>query len=228
MFSKERNVVMKLKNIIKWFNRKSEKHIAISLGYNTHPVAQGVQLHLRSKRGNGYKTCPFDLCLTNYDGILECLEDDFRYFLDPACLKLVRSPFPPSGNHDWEQWIFNTQYKFLFNYESPNYADLHIKENWPNGATHFVENNFDHFIRRYKRRIANFRSYLYKKNTTITFIIEKETADTTSLQHVLKTKYPKVKFNILKLAVEFPQEYKIYHAFIKSFNIYDMYTRTSR
>ena len=65
----------------------------ISIGYNCWAALYGIKKKLRLKKVHGYKTCPFDICITNYEGILKCIEDDFKYFTDPLHLKLIDAPF---------------------------------------------------------------------------------------------------------------------------------------
>jgi hypothetical protein len=60
--------------------------IGISLGWNCYPAMYGVGNNLRGKKENGYKTCPFDECVSNYDGIIKCLNDDFKFFLHKRTL----------------------------------------------------------------------------------------------------------------------------------------------
>ena len=55
---------------------------AISLGWNCESAVKGVSMGIRNKKANGYTTCPFDECITNYNGVIECLKDDFKYFVE--------------------------------------------------------------------------------------------------------------------------------------------------
>lgn len=126
------------------------------------------------KKNEGYLTCPFDIMVTNYNGLIECIKDDF----DPLCqdeyIKLYKVSkdskwFNFSGNGDYV--IYNNKYNFIFNHESPGHADLHIAENWENGINHFVINNFENFKKRYKKRIENIKYYLNSNKYIINFII---------------------------------------------------------
>ncbi|NDE17552.1 hypothetical protein EBZ80_21765 [bacterium] len=51
----------------------------ISVGYNCFPRLF-ISKELSHTKGNGYKTCPFDLCITPYDALYRCLETDFSFF----------------------------------------------------------------------------------------------------------------------------------------------------
>jgi hypothetical protein len=138
------------------------KKTAISLGWDCGPAIHGVDNNLRERKENGYKTCPFDKMITNYEGIIKCIDDDFLYFCDPNYLKVMTIKdkynylnFPLNTTI-----IVNTKYNFIFNHESSGHGDLWQAEKWPKGQFHFEMDNFNEFIIRYKRRIENLREYL--------------------------------------------------------------------
>ena len=124
----------------------------ISLGWNCSGAIDGVKLGLRKTKENGYNTCPFDMMISNYIGLIECLKDDFKYFCDPNYLELRKAPkmslHIPNQN-DEEMWVYNTRYNFAFNHEAPGHGNLFLSEKWIGGIDHFVENNFENFIIRY-------------------------------------------------------------------------------
>lgn len=62
--------------------------IGISLGWNCHSSMAGVADGIRLKKEDGYKTCPFDTMISNFDGVVECIKDDFAYFTDEMYLQL--------------------------------------------------------------------------------------------------------------------------------------------
>jgi hypothetical protein len=168
-------------------------NIAISLGFNCDSATYGIKNGLRRSKKDGYNTCPFDKMLTNYEGVIKCIEDDFQYFCDDTYLKLEYLV-----EHPTDLEIRNTKYNFLFNHESPGHANLYLTENWPEGINHFVNNQFKNFKIRYQKRINNFRNYLSDPNNIITFIIttwNKTDADLTRLSDVLKLKYPHLSYN---------------------------------
>ena len=153
--------------------------IGISLGWNCHSAMWGVNNNIRKHKSEGYNTCPFDVMVTNYKGIVECLNDNFKYFYDENYLELVKEPKLD------EYSIYNTKYNFCFNHESPGHADLYISENWSGGINHFTNENFKNFKVRYSKRVDNFRSYLSDPNNYITFIItswEKTSDDISDLK----------------------------------------------
>ena len=166
--------------------------IGISLGNICFSAVWAVQNGLRKTKAEGYKTCPFDLMVSNYWGVVKCIENDFKDFCNPEFLKLE-----PHG-------LFNKKYGFTFNHETPGHGNLHLHENWPEGKNHFVNNNFKHFIDRYESRIKSFKEYLLRTDATIVFIIQFSSDKNTDpqfklLKNALKNKYPKLKYEIKEL-----------------------------
>lgn len=130
--------------------------------------------------------------VSNYPGIIECIKDDFYYFLDINYLELKKS------NNDI--LIYHKKYKFIFNHESPKHANLHILENWEYGENHFILNNFKYFIKRYTNRINNFKYYINSGNHII-FLLNRHrinnTDDIKELDIIIKNKYPHLNYNFL-------------------------------
>ena len=174
--------------------------VGISLGWRCEAAEIGVQYNLRQIKKDGYKTCPFDLGVTNYIGVCKCIEDDFKYFLDPNYLELRLEPKLKKilGDNQTEDqyWIYNSYYNFAFNHESPGHANLYLHENWKDGINHFVNNNFEKFIERYNNRINNFRYYLSLENIHINFILLRYNALPYKLINIIKEKYPLLNFTI--------------------------------
>jgi hypothetical protein len=166
----------------------------ISLGWNCEAASRGVDMKIRNIKENGYTTCPFDECLTNYDGIVLCIKEDFKYFYDENFLKIIPARFSTGGIKEGELLLVNTRYKFIFNHESPGHAGLYISQKWPGGINHYIADNYKLFIERYNRRIENFRNYLL--NREIEFVIVKQNNDVSELKHAIIENYPKLKFNI--------------------------------
>jgi len=167
--------------------------IGISLGNVCYSAQYGVENKLRETKKNGYNTCPFDLMISNYNGVIECIKNDFQYFCDPEYLMLTQ-----------HLDVINSKYNFIFNHETPGHADLYLHENWPEGTNHFINNNFKHFIDRYQHRIQSFRNYLNDTNNEIVFIIQfklkkNPNDDCVELREVLKTQYPNLNYSIIIL-----------------------------
>lgn len=181
--------------------------VGISLGWNCHSAISGVANGLRKRKEDGYKTCPFDIMVTNYVGICECIKDDFKYLCDENYLELI----PVS---DTEHTIYNKKYNFAFNHESPGHANLYITEGWEYGINHFVINNYEHLKKRYLKRVNNFREYLSDKDNLIHFIIttwEKNEDDLNDLKDILNMKYPNLRYQFTILNDPNGKDYLIRH-----------------
>lgn len=166
--------------------------VGISLGNVCFSAMWAVKNGLRKTKAEGYHTCPFDLMVSNYNGVVECIKTDFKDFCNPAFLKVE-----PHG-------LYNRKYGFTFNHETPGHADLHLHEKWPEGKNHFINHNFKHFIERYNSRINSFKSYLSRTDITVIFIIQFSIIKNTDpqfnqLKNALKMKYPKLKYEIKEL-----------------------------
>ena len=107
--------------------------IYISLGWNCSPAIMRKNNFKQSKL-NGYNTCPFDLCVTPYQSLVDCLKTDFSNFFN---LRI-------------ENGIIMNEYNMWFNHEAPREL--------------YSNNNFDGFKKRYEKRIENFKTYLNSNN----------------------------------------------------------------
>ena len=169
----------------------------ISLGWNCSAAQEALLMGLRKNKSDGYNTCPFDMMISNYIGICECIKDDFKHFCDPKYLEL--RPAPKMTGHipnqkDDELWVYNTYYNFVFNHESPYHGNLYLNETW-SSPHHFVENNFKNFIERYNKRIESFRNYL-NGNNFIDFVLVRYNSVPNELENIIKEKNPNLKFKI--------------------------------
>jgi len=148
------------------------KKISISLGYNCDPRIN-IKNTLMSKK-DGYKTCPFDLCITPFHSLCECIETDFRYFLDD--LRLI-----PGGNADGDrtncgegkQNITN-HYNMIFNHEGSTHS--HLFNEGKNDDLFYIRNDFEEFKKRYSKRIENYNKYISECDD-ITFLYKKDPYD---------------------------------------------------
>ena len=107
--------------------------IYISLGWNCAPAILR-KYEFKCSKDNGYKTCPFDLCVTPYQGLIECLKTNFSNFFN---LRI-------------ENGIIMNEYNMWFNHEAP--MEL------------YANNNFEKFKERYINRINNFNNYITNNN----------------------------------------------------------------
>jgi hypothetical protein len=203
------------------------EYIGISLGWNCYPAMYGVEKGIRKKKTDGYLTCPFDECITNYKGVCLCIDEDFKHFFDPEYLQLIKPSFNIGikGGPDkkWVEcdidksittdhlYIHNTRYNFIFNHESPC-TELYKHQSWSGGINHFVDNDFKLFKDRYTARINNFRNYL--NNGNIQFIIATYKTNTYELDNILKNKYPQLNYNIQIIEPDFTKSLlKLYFKF---------------
>ena len=154
----------------------------ISLGWNCDPAIMCTQMKLKLTKEKGYLTCPFDLMVTNYKGICECIRDKFKYLTDINYLVIDNNA------------IYHTKYKFIFNHESPNHFDILKHENW-SSPNHFVDNNFEKFIDRYNKRIANFNKYI--SENYVIFVHQRYNSISPELDNAIHETYPQLKYRIL-------------------------------
>jgi hypothetical protein len=178
--------------------------IGISLGWNCYSAMRGRDLGIRGVKNNGYKTCPFDECITNYAGIVQCIRDDFVDFFSDQFLCLRKNDRCDKYCIN-DTLIHNTKYKFVFNHESPGHGNLWATQMWSGGINHFVDNNFENFKKRYKARIENFRRYL-RSGSHITFLITHVPHDFNELREALAHQYPTLRYEILRFDYQVDQE----------------------
>jgi esterase/lipase len=172
--------------------------IGISLGWNCNGAIYGVQTGIRKKKEEGYLTCPFDEMVTNLSGIIKCFEEDFINFYNPDYLDLVE--------YKGDNLIRNKYYNFIYNHESPGHANLYITQNWKGGINHYINNNYEQFKNRYKRRIDNLLNYLNNTENYIIFILHGYTSENKNIQklnNVLQNKFPNLKYEFFILEVHY-------------------------
>jgi len=177
------------------FNKKDEVQLSeininnmipISLGWNCSSAIYRANT-LNQRKNNGYKTCPFDLCVTPYLGLCKCILDDF----DRNKFFNLRVEYDPINKQDC---ILN-EYNIWFNHESEKKLNDDNIEWYPGK---YMENDFKLFKERYENRIENFFSYL-KGDLPILFIFNNQHDDPKYLVKILKFKYPKLKYQVLLL-----------------------------
>jgi hypothetical protein len=134
----------------------------------------------------------------------EGVPDDFKYLCDPQYLELIKIPKESkwlNTNGDGDIMIYNNKYNFIFNHESPGHANLWISEQWTKGINHYITNNYEEFINKYKRRIQNIKDLL-NSGKNINFILTRpntEINDIKELSNTIQTKYPSLNFNFVLL-----------------------------
>ena len=133
-----------------------KKTINISIGVNCYPRI--FIKNIGFSKNNGYKSCPFDLCITPFNSLKKCLEDDFFHFYDG--LNLI-----PGINGKGDRTLsgkgfenITNYYGMVFNHESPTHS--HLFKDGQNDDNFYIRNDFLEFKKRYNTRINNFRNYL--------------------------------------------------------------------
>lgn len=174
--------------------------IGISLGWNCYSAVQGVERGLRLRKEQGYKTCPFDEMVTNYDGIVKCIENKLDDLADPAFLQVVRLP-PDAKHNPNDDLIHHSKYKFFFNHESPGHGQLYVSQRWPGGKEHYIRNNYEQFRLRYEARIDNFKSYV-NSGEHVQFIITRFDDPMTGLHNAIHASWPDLSYSIVRLDLE--------------------------
>ena len=158
--------------------------IPISLGWNCTPAIFRAN-NLNYKKNNGYLTCPFDLAVTPYLGLCQCILDDF----DRNKFFNLRVEYDPINK---QECILN-EYNMWFNHES----EQKLNDDtilWYPGK--YSEHNYKLFKERYENRIQNFFNYI-NSNSLILFIFENPHDEPEYLIKILKYKYPNLNFKIL-------------------------------
>jgi hypothetical protein len=181
--------------------------VGISLGWNCNSAMHGAEHGIRARKQYGYKTCPFDKMISNFDGIVECIKDDFAYFTDEKYLSI-------NATNPADLCIMNIKYRFGFNHESPGHADLYKKELWSEGINHFICDEYKNFKIRYQNRINNFRNYLSDPNNHITFIVttwDKKEEDMKPLKDALAIRHPNLSYEFVILNDPNGKEYFLQH-----------------
>lgn len=179
--------------------------VGISLGWNCYPAIYGAENGIRKTKANGYNRCPFDEMITNYNGVLKCIDEDFQdfYNLDYIDIKQISAKSKYCAN---DFLIYNKKYNFIFNHESPGHANLWYHQKWAGGMNHYVDNNYKLFVERYKRRVDNFRNYL-QSGEEIIFLLSAPSDDDDfyELRTILNKKYPNLKYSIhyIELQIEY-------------------------
>ena len=121
-----------------------------------------------SKKG-GYKTCPFDLCMTSLESLLKTISDNFKTFYTDLHLiqgKNAEVGIRPKTASEGNKLITNI-HNLVFNHESP--TNSHLFRDGTNDDFYFIRNNFLHLRELYNARIFNFNSYIIN-NKYITLI----------------------------------------------------------
>jgi hypothetical protein len=140
--------------------------IYISLGYNCSP-REYIKYHIGLSKEDGYLTCPFDLSITHFDSLYNCIETDFKYFFDNLRLIPDLIEGEDINNCNISSKTITNYYNIIFNHESAIHSNLFKISRDDN--LFYIRNNFEELKKRYSQRIENFRYYINNYDN-ITFI----------------------------------------------------------
>ena len=171
----------------------------ISLGNNCDP-----RMYIKNKLGitklNGYKSCPFDLCITPLKSLYQCIETDFNFFFDDLKLIPWGCAAGRSKNDLENKNAIMNKYNIIFNHEGSGHS--HLFATGKNDDLYYSRNDFEKFKERYISRINNFKNYI-NENNNIIFIIkhnineDDDTYNLITLTNLLKTKYHNKNISII-------------------------------
>lgn len=180
--------------------------VALSLGLNCYDSSISVVLNLRKRKTDGYLTGPFDLMLSNYQGVIKCLAEDCAHLTDSSFLQLkpvTDVPTSLTSQYDSPYVIYNSRYKFAFPHESH-----HMRKN-VSILEHFAANDFFHFKERYDRRWANFMHYIHSGQTILFTLATRLPSMVHGFDEVLSKKYPNLKYNIAAFQLREEEEHLV-------------------
>lgn len=169
----------------------------VSIGWNCSPRSF-IKNTLKITKGTGYKTGPFDLCVTLYPALVKCISTNFANFFDN--LHLIpgeNAPGDRTGCGPGGMNITNA-YEMIFNHEGSTHS--HMFAEGKNDDEFYIRNNFQKFRERYANRINNFRNYINSSNE-IVLIFNKHPQDTYADHELLtlfNNAYPGKKFTLYR------------------------------
>lgn len=167
----------------------------ISLGYNCSPRIKITRKFGLSKK-NGYKTCPFDLCITPFYVLCNILENNFSTFFDG--LKIIEwgNGKGDRSNAGKGFSAITNKEGIIFNHEGAGHS--HLFKVGRNDDTFYSKNNFKEFRIRYARRIQNFQTILKKANN-ITFVYTGDCFEENIIREIIKKTYGDKTINFIKM-----------------------------
>jgi Putative papain-like cysteine peptidase (DUF1796) len=161
----------------------------VSLGFDCRSAMFAKDNKIRKSKNEGYKTCPFDIMITNYYGVIKCINDKFKYFMDTNYLEIT-----DNGE------IINTKYDFYFLHEihSSMLKVNAVKVSEFPTEDHYTKNDFENLKIRYNNGVKNFNNYM-KNTKEITFILNRLNPTHVELHKCIKNNYPNLKFDIMHI-----------------------------
>ena len=142
--------------------KKDPPHLNwISLGWNCDP-----RINLKNKyktgRRNGYKTHPFDLCISPPPAVENLLEHNFETFFKGLRVRSWGNAAGDRSNAGPGLTSITNDAGIVFNHEGGGHS--HLFSEGRNDDEFYIRNDFHKFRERYKKRIENFKNTLINYN----------------------------------------------------------------
>ena len=163
------------------------KDIIISLGGNCNPrIFLKKRLYISKK--NGYRSCPFDLCITSFDALCKTLKNNFNSFFDD--LKIIPAINAEGNRKNAGQGMtcITNKNGIIFNHEGSSHS--HLFKEGKNDDYFYTRNDFKEFRKRYSNRISNFKNYC-KKSDKIIFIYDYKNFNESIIKDIIINTYGK-------------------------------------
>lgn len=159
--------------------------IYISIGTNCSPRGY-IKEHYNLSKSNGYKSCPFDLCITKYDSLYDCIDTDFIDFFKH--LKIIPWGYAEGTRLHYDNpTCITNKYGIIFNHEGS--AHSHLFKDGKDDDEFFIRNDFEEFKKRYSKRIENFKLYLNDYKDIVFVCTHLPDDDNSKLKDLLSRKY---------------------------------------
>jgi hypothetical protein len=162
----------------------------------------GPRIHIKHRlhlsNHSGYKSCPFDLCITSYDALYKCIKDDFKNFFDLSISPGMNADGDRSKCGIGLRNITNS-YGIVFNHEGATHS--HLFNEGRNDDDFYIRNDFEKFKQRYTQRIQNFHNYMheYDKIVLVHHNFNNARYNIGVICEILKERYPGKIFTILEI-----------------------------
>lgn len=172
----------------------------ISIGCQCDPRIYIKKL-LNLTHDNGYKSCPFDLCITPFESLCNCIETDFKFFFDN--LHTIPGEKADGDRSKCSDVLLNIKnyYGMTFNHEGSTHS--HLFKEGKNDDQFYIRDDFKKFKERYSLRINNFLNYI-EENNEIIFIhsLHKDICterDLDKISDIFSKKYPTKIFKFITI-----------------------------
>ncbi len=167
----------------------------ISLGYNCNPRIKITNEYGFSKK-NGYKTGPFDLCITPFFVLCKILENNFTTFFDGLKIIEWNNGEGDRSNAGKGYSAITNKDGIIFNHEGAGHS--HLFSIGKNDDFYYSRNDFKEFKIRYSKRIQNFQSKLINANN-ITFVYTGDYFEENNIREIIKKTYGEKIINFIKI-----------------------------